>query len=131
MHAGRLVMVCGAGLSMAAPSKLPPAWRVAQASFDKYQTETDPIQHIDDFRALQLVEGLSALRQGGRQIIVAVEDEALADLLCRRLLSTEREPGRRFTIDYGVRGSADIVARLEVAPIEAAIMREFDAQAAS
>ena len=31
MHAGRLVVVCGAGLSMAAPSSLPPAWRVAEA----------------------------------------------------------------------------------------------------
>ena len=43
MHAGRLVVVCGAGLSMAAPSSLPPAWRVAEASFDKYAQETDPL----------------------------------------------------------------------------------------
>lgn len=42
MHAGRLVVVCGAGLSMAAPSSLPPAWRVAELSFDKYAVETDP-----------------------------------------------------------------------------------------
>lgn len=42
MHAGRLVVVCGAGLSMAAPSNLPPAWRVAEMSFDKYAAETDP-----------------------------------------------------------------------------------------
>ncbi len=42
MHAGRLVVVCGAGLSMAAPSSLPAAWRVAEASFDKYALETDP-----------------------------------------------------------------------------------------
>lgn len=42
MHAGRLVLVCGAGLSMAAPSSLPAAWRVAEASFDKYVAETDP-----------------------------------------------------------------------------------------
>ncbi len=42
MHAGRLVIVCGAGLSMAAPSNLPPAWRVAEASFDKYRQTVDP-----------------------------------------------------------------------------------------
>jgi hypothetical protein len=42
MHAGRLVIVCGAGLSMAAPSNLPPAWRVAESSFDKYRLQVDP-----------------------------------------------------------------------------------------
>ena len=42
MHAGRLVIVCGAGLSMAPPSCLPPAWRVAEASFDKYRLTIDP-----------------------------------------------------------------------------------------
>ena len=33
----------------------------------------DPVQHIDDFRALQLVEVLAALRVEGRQIVCAVE----------------------------------------------------------
>jgi hypothetical protein len=42
MHAGRLVIVCGAGLSMAPPSNLPAAWSVAEKSFDKYRLETDP-----------------------------------------------------------------------------------------
>lgn len=42
MHAGRLVIVCGAGLSMADPSNLPPAWRVAESSFDKYRLKIDP-----------------------------------------------------------------------------------------
>lgn len=42
MLAGRLVIVCGAGLSMAAPSSLPPAWRVAQDCFDYYQNNVDP-----------------------------------------------------------------------------------------
>lgn len=45
MLAGRLVIICGAGLSMAEPSSLPPAWRVAQFCFDYYQTNVDP--HID------------------------------------------------------------------------------------
>ncbi|MCJ2067318.1 SIR2 family protein [Methylobacterium sp. J-030] len=42
MLAGRLVIVCGAGLSMAAPSSLPSAWRVASTCFDRYQSEIDP-----------------------------------------------------------------------------------------
>jgi ABC-type taurine transport system ATPase subunit len=86
----------------------------------------DPVQHIDDFRALQLVEVLAALRQAGRQVIVAVEDEALADLLCRRLLSTAEQNGRRITIDYGIRGAADVVARLEIPPMEAGVLRQVD-----
>lgn len=68
MHAGRLVVVCGAGLSMAPPSNLPAAWRVAEASFEKYKLETDPncdatmrhdleafAQHFVDLHTLQSV----------------------------------------------------------------------------
>lgn len=42
MHAGRLLVVCGAGLSMAPPSSLPSARAVAERCFDKYQLEIDP-----------------------------------------------------------------------------------------
>lgn len=42
MNAGRLLVVCGAGLSMAPPSSLPSAWRVAEQCFDKYRLEADP-----------------------------------------------------------------------------------------
>ena len=45
MDAGRLVVLCGAGLSMAPPSNLPSARRVAEMCFDKYQARVDP--HID------------------------------------------------------------------------------------
>ncbi len=68
MHAGRLVVVCGAGLSMAPPSSLPAAWRVSEASFDKYVIETNPAcdpamrhnleafaQHFADLNTLQTV----------------------------------------------------------------------------
>ena len=86
----------------------------------------DPVQHIDDFRALQLVEVLSGLRQVGRQIVVAVEDEALADLLCRRMLSTPEQGGQRYTIDFNERGAADVTARLEIPPMAPGILRQFD-----
>jgi hypothetical protein len=42
MNAGRLLVVCGAGLSMAAPSSLPSARTVAERCFDKYRVESDP-----------------------------------------------------------------------------------------
>jgi hypothetical protein len=42
MNAGRLVVLCGAGLSMAAPSNLPSARAVAERCFDKYRLESDP-----------------------------------------------------------------------------------------
>lgn len=42
IYAGRLVLVCGAGLSMSAPSSLPPAWQVAQQCFDTYRLKIDP-----------------------------------------------------------------------------------------
>lgn len=42
IEAGRLVIVCGAGLSMAPPSNLPSARRVAEVCFDAYQTQIDP-----------------------------------------------------------------------------------------
>lgn len=68
MHANRLVVVCGAGLSMAAPSSLPSAWRVAESCFDNYKMNVDPgvdpslrhdlealAQHFADTNTLQSV----------------------------------------------------------------------------
>lgn len=42
MTAGRLVILSGAGLSMAPPSSLPSAWRVAATCFDAYKLAIDP-----------------------------------------------------------------------------------------
>ena len=42
MNAGRLIVLCGAGLSMAAPSSLPSARTVAERCFDKHRLESDP-----------------------------------------------------------------------------------------
>ena len=60
----------------------------------------DPIQHIDDFRSLHLVEVLSAIRKSGYQVICTVEDPALADLLCRRLQRQEFGDGVRIDLKY-------------------------------
>lgn len=86
----------------------------------------DPIQHIDDFRALQLVEVLSSLRQAGRQVVVAVEDEALADLFCRRLLSSSEQGGLRYTVDFNERGAADVTERVEIPPMAPNVLRTID-----
>ncbi len=60
----------------------------------------DPVQHIDDYRALHLVEVLSAIRSHGQQVICTVEDQALADLLCRRLRSAEDGAGLLIEMEY-------------------------------
>lgn len=85
----------------------------------------DPVQHIDDFRALHLVEVLAAFRQGGRQIVCAVEDEALADLLCRRLLSTSEAGGRRYIIDTGPDGSAGVLEAADIQPLPQGVLRNI------
>lgn len=83
----------------------------------------DPVQHIDDFRALHLVEVLAALRLDGRQIICAVEDPALADLLCRRLVSTTTEGGRRLDINLGPLGATSVVTDQEIHPMQVGVLR--------
>lgn len=83
----------------------------------------DPVQHIDDFRALHLIEVLAALRLGGRQVICAVEDEALAELLCRRLLSTSESVGRRYDLDIGPTGATTIVLETEIPPMPIGVLR--------
>lgn len=83
----------------------------------------DPVQHIDDFRALHLIEVLAAFRLDGRQIVCAVEDPALADLLCRRLLSTSGAIGKRYDIDIGQDGATTIVSEMEVPPMLIGVLR--------
>lgn len=95
----------------------------------KFQTLLldDPVQHIDDYRALNLVEVLSAIRRTQRQVIIAVEDPALADVLCRRLRSTIGEEGKRFEMALGVDGAARIENETLIAPLPESIMQFADA----
>lgn len=72
----------------------------------------DPVQHIDDFRALHLTEILSSVRQLSRQVICTVEDPALADLLSRRLRSNPEEGGILVNLEY-VSGEGVKIASLE------------------
>jgi hypothetical protein len=74
----------------------------------------DPVQHIDDFRTVHLAELAAQLVAEGRQIVCAVEDAALADLLCRRL-PVER-PGSATRITLGPDPDGDL-AKLSEHPL--------------
>lgn len=107
-----------AGLAFLLSVHLARAWTAWRTLF-----LDDPVQHIDDFRALHLVEVLAALRLDGQQIVCAVEDPALADLLCRRLVSTTEKPGRRYDIDLGPEGATSVLTAAEVPPMPIGVLR--------
>jgi wobble nucleotide-excising tRNase len=83
----------------------------------------DPVQHIDDFRALHLVETLSALRQEGRQIICTVEDPALAELLTRRLRSSDTDEGAMIEMEYTSGRGVHVSKHSEIRPFAANVLR--------
>ncbi len=83
----------------------------------------DPVQHIDDFRALQLVEVLSAMRKAGRQVICAIEDPALADVLCRRLRSTLESSGARLELEYDSTTGCRVVQQNHILPFPSAVLQ--------
>ena len=75
----------------------------------------DPMQHVDDYRALHLAEVLASIRRSGRQILCAVEDRSLADLLARRLATSESENGSLVQLTYEL-GKGSIVTAVEDLP---------------
>ena len=76
----------------------------------------DPVQHIDDYRALHLIEVLAGVRRTGRQVICAVEDEALAKLLARRLRSSLGEEGGVAAMQYSSSSGTTVVKQERVVP---------------
>ena len=68
----------------------------------------DPVQHIDDFRSVHLAEVLSQLVAEGRQIVCAVEDPALADMMGRRLPIGKTGSGKRITLGANDEGELSI-----------------------
>lgn len=71
----------------------------------------DPVQHVDDFRTVHLAELTAQLVSEGRQIVCAVEDAALAELLCRRL--PVRESGAAKQITMGRDEEGDLIITSE------------------
>lgn len=63
------------------------------------------MQHVDDFRAVNLAELIGQLVADGRQVVCAVEDAALADLLCRRLPVKSPSGATRITLGPNEEGN--------------------------
>lgn len=87
----------------------------------------DPVQHIDDYRSLNLVEVLAAIRRTGRQLIIAVEDSALASVLCRKLRSAYGDSGRHFELRTATTGTAEIAKVQDVLPMPRLVLRSAQA----
>jgi DNA repair exonuclease SbcCD ATPase subunit len=77
----------------------------------------DPVQHVDDFRSVQLAEVMAQLSLAGKQIICAVEDAALADLLCRRLPIERNRLGKRLTLGSDSEGALAKVEERDLEPL--------------
>jgi len=84
----------------------------------------DPVQHVDDFRTIQLAEVLAQLCSSGRQVVCAVEDAALADLLCRRLPVERLGDGRRVSLGSGADGALAMVKDQELSPLPHRVLPE-------
>ena len=78
----------------------------------------DPMQHVDDYRALHLVEVLGSIRRSGRQILCAVEDRSLADLLARRLATSESQTGSVLELKYELGDGSKIASRNVPRPLK-------------
>ncbi|MFC5488880.1 hypothetical protein [Dokdonella soli] len=77
----------------------------------------DPVQHVDDFRTVHLAELAAQLVTEGRQIVCAVEDAALADLLCRRLPVKALGAAKRITLGPDSDGDLAISAERLLTPM--------------
>lgn len=77
----------------------------------------DPVQHVDDYRALHLTEVLAAVRRTGQQIICTVEDRALAELLARRLRSDFDDSGSVIELAYRPGDGAGVASIRALTPL--------------
>lgn len=89
----------------------------------------DPVQHIDDFRALQLIEVLSAIRQSdGRQVICTVEDSELATVMARRLRASHSQPGTILRLQSTAGGESLLIYE-DVHPTSGSVIARSRSQA--
>ena len=63
------------------------------------------------------------IRGSGHQVIVAVEDTSLADLLCRRLRSRATEIGRRYELRGAPTGASYIETMADILPMSRDVLR--------
>lgn len=84
----------------------------------------DPVQHVDDFRAVHLAEVLAQLVAGGKQIVCAVEDPALADMMCRRLPIENLGAAKRITLGPRANGSLQVQVAEMLKPLPRRALNE-------
>lgn len=82
----------------------------------------DPVQHVDDFRTVNLAEVLAQLVASGRQVIVAVEDAALADLFCRRMPVVAPGAASRLTLGLDAEGTSALVKKRDLSPLKRQVL---------
>jgi DNA repair exonuclease SbcCD ATPase subunit len=102
-------------------------------SWSKWRTIIldDPVQHIDDFRAVHLAEVLAQLVSGDRQIICAVEDSALADLMCRRLPVGQPDEAKHITLGTDSDGALAILSEKSLVPMQKISLLQSEQRLAS
>ncbi|WP_187770667.1 ATP-binding protein [Cognatilysobacter lacus] len=83
----------------------------------------DPVQHVDDFRTVHLAEVAAQLVRDGQQVICAVEDVALADLLSRRLPVLEMGDAKRISVAPDEEGDFSIQAQTLLSPLPQHVFR--------
>ena len=83
----------------------------------------DPVQHVDDYRALHLVEVLSSVRQAGRQVICTMEDEDLAEVLCRRLRASDAEGGTMIRMAFDPERGITLGSQTSIDPLPSNVLQ--------
>lgn len=93
-------------------------------SWSKFRTIIldDPVQHIDDFRAVHLAEVLASLHGQGHQVICAVEDAALANLLCRRLPILSNSNGLHIELGENEFGVLSVIKEQKITNFNSTIL---------
>ncbi len=69
-------------------------------------------------QVVNLAEVLAQIVTAGRQVIVAVEDAALADLLCRRMPVMAPATAARLTLGLDAERMSALIDKREPAPLE-------------
>jgi len=82
----------------------------------------DPVQHIDDYRALHLTEVLAAIRATNRQVVCTVEDESLGKLLARRLRGDGTSGGLIVRMAYSSRDGIHVASTTSVQPMQRSVL---------
>ena len=82
----------------------------------------DPVQHIDDFRSVHLAELLGKLVSEGKQVICAVEDPALADLISRKVPVSGLGVAKRIKLGIDENGKVIVSEQRDLVPMRPSVL---------